>query len=110
LTDLTFIEEGNPNFVGPRKLINFKKRRQTAETIRKIQQYQQKSYNLEPVEFIQKKLKSQRVLDDTTLYDCSYYIEPKSGTFHLIFFILICLFFVCLCLFIERYHSFLIIF
>jgi hypothetical protein len=79
LTDLTFFEEGNPNFVGPRKLINFKKRRQTAETIRKIQQYQLKPYNLEPVEFIQKKLKSQRVLDDVTLYECSYYIEPKPG-------------------------------
>jgi hypothetical protein len=77
LTDLTFIEEGNKDFYG--NLINFRKRRQTSETIRKVQQYQQTPYNLELVEFIQKKLKNLKVFNENELYECSYYIEPRPG-------------------------------
>jgi hypothetical protein len=78
LTDLTFIEEGNVDYID--NLINFKKRRQIAETILKIMQYQQQGYLFfEPVDYIQKKLKSLTVLPQNTLYDCSYYLEPRPG-------------------------------
>lgn len=77
LTDLTFIEEGNKDVYG--NLINFRKRRQTSETIRKVQQYQQTPYNLELVEFIQKKLKNLKVLSENELYECSYYLETRPG-------------------------------
>ncbi|CAG8769421.1 2943_t:CDS:2, partial [Ambispora leptoticha] len=41
LTDLTFIEDGNPDTLKKdRALINFSKRMKTAEVIREIQQYQ----------------------------------------------------------------------
>lgn len=79
LTDLTFIEEGNKDYIN--NLINFKKRRQIAETILKIMQYQQQGYLFfEPVESIQKKLKSLTVLPQEVLYECSYYLEPRAGT------------------------------
>jgi son of sevenless-like protein len=38
LTDLTFLEEGNPDKIG--ELINFDKRRRVAAVIKEIQQYQ----------------------------------------------------------------------
>lgn len=47
LTDLTFIEDGNPDFIG--KLINFTKRKYIYDVIAKVKQYQYTSYNLQPV-------------------------------------------------------------
>jgi hypothetical protein len=78
LTDLTFIEEGNKDYID--NLINFKKRRLIAETILKIMQYQQQGYLFfESVDFIQKKLKNIKILPRETLYECSYYLEPRPG-------------------------------
>ncbi|KAJ3263731.1 hypothetical protein HK104_006599 [Borealophlyctis nickersoniae] len=83
LTDLTFIEDGNPDFLSipnssnntpsspttetpsgsgsspdaspqqQRKLINFSKRQKSADVIREIQQYQNEPYVLQPVPEIQ---------------------------------------------------------
>ena len=44
LTDLTFIEDGNPDEIN--HLINFEKHRKVAEVIAEIQLYQQTAYNL----------------------------------------------------------------
>ncbi|KAK4511254.1 uncharacterized protein ATC70_012469 [Mucor velutinosus] len=65
LQDLTFIEDGNPNFLKTSKdLINFAKRAKTAEVIREIQQYQTMGYQYRAVEeiqnFIQDNLHSSR--------------------------------------------------
>ncbi|KAI9493763.1 ras guanine nucleotide exchange factor domain-containing protein [Zychaea mexicana] len=81
LQDLTFIEDGNPNFLKKSKeLINFAKRAKTAEVIREIQQYQSSLYRLKPVEelqsFIQANLQSTR--DEEQLYNESLKLEPRE--------------------------------
>ncbi|KAI9472391.1 MAG: ras guanine nucleotide exchange factor domain-containing protein [Benjaminiella poitrasii] len=81
LQDLTFIEDGNPNFLKTSKdLINFAKRAKTAEVIREIQQYQTMGYHFRPVEeiqtFITENLHSSR--DEDQLYKESLKLEPKE--------------------------------
>ncbi len=80
LTDLTFIEDGNPNTLKKtRQLINFSKRMKTAEVIREIRQYQSAPYNLNAVQeiqtFIQCHLQDSRDVGD--LYDQSLSMEPR---------------------------------
>lgn len=43
LIDLTYMEDGNPDLIGPR--INFVKRDMISKVIQQIQQYQEKSLN-----------------------------------------------------------------
>ncbi|KAI9264222.1 ras guanine nucleotide exchange factor domain-containing protein [Phascolomyces articulosus] len=81
LQDLTFIEDGNPNYLKKSKeLINFAKRAKTAEVIREIQQYQSSLYRLKPVDelqsFIQANLQSTR--DEEQLYNESLKLEPRE--------------------------------
>ncbi|KAG2174496.1 hypothetical protein INT44_006759 [Umbelopsis vinacea] len=81
LQDLTFIEDGNSNFLKKSKnLINFSKRMKTAEVIREIQQYQSAPYALETVKEIQYvihlNLKNSR--DEDTLYALSCALEPRE--------------------------------
>ncbi|KAL0091415.1 ras guanine nucleotide exchange factor domain-containing protein [Phycomyces blakesleeanus] len=81
LQDLTFIEDGNANYLKKTKeLINFAKRAKTAEVIREIQQYQSSLYQLKPVEelqsFIQGSLRSTR--DEDQLYKESLKLEPRE--------------------------------
>ncbi|KAI7874098.1 ras GEF [Lichtheimia hyalospora FSU 10163] len=81
LQDLTFIEDGNPNYLKKSKeLINFAKRAKTAEVIREIQQYQSSLYRLKPVEelqaFIQANLQSTR--NEEQLYEESLKLEPRE--------------------------------
>jgi hypothetical protein len=47
LTDLTFIDDGNPDFIAG--LINFTKRKLVYTVVEKVKQYQQSAYNLQPV-------------------------------------------------------------
>lgn len=81
LTDLTFIEDGNPDMIKNSKdLINFSKRIKTAEVIREIQQYQSVSYSFQIVPEIQTYifhcLKGMDTLGD--MYDLSLGIEPRE--------------------------------
>ncbi|KAI8341421.1 ras guanine nucleotide exchange factor domain-containing protein [Chlamydoabsidia padenii] len=81
LQDLTFIEDGNSDFLKTSKdLINFAKRAKTAEVIREIQQYQSTHYQLTPVDeiqvFIQNNLQSTR--DEEQLYNESLKLEPRE--------------------------------
>ncbi|KAI8391128.1 ras guanine nucleotide exchange factor domain-containing protein [Radiomyces spectabilis] len=81
LQDLTFIEDGNTNYLKKSKqLINFAKRAKTAEVIREIQQYQSSLYQLKSVEelqaFIQANLQSTR--DEEQLYKESLKLEPRE--------------------------------
>ncbi|KAJ3249779.1 hypothetical protein HK104_007561 [Borealophlyctis nickersoniae] len=99
LTDLTFIEDGNPDEirvnpngtvanssqpedpnVTPIKLINFSKRMKTAEVIREVQQYQNVPYALTPVPELQQFLKGSfmATMDDANLYDLSLELEPRE--------------------------------
>jgi son of sevenless-like protein len=80
LTDLTFIEDGNPDFLkSSNQLINFSKRMKTADVIREIQQYQSVPYNLNPVQeiqtFIDVNLKDSKDVKD--LYEQSLSLEPR---------------------------------
>ncbi|KAI8328559.1 ras guanine nucleotide exchange factor domain-containing protein [Chlamydoabsidia padenii] len=82
LQDLTFIEDGNSNFLKKTNnhLINFDKRTKTAEVIRELQQYQSTPYILQQVpdiqDFIINHLRSSR--DDETLYNLSLAVEPRE--------------------------------
>ncbi|CAI2171814.1 16221_t:CDS:2, partial [Funneliformis geosporum] len=82
LTDLTFIEDGNPNYLknSNNKLINFSKRMKTAEVIREIQQYQSAPYKLSPVQevqtFIHFHLRDSSDVKD--LYNKSLLLEPRE--------------------------------
>ncbi|KAI8093459.1 ras guanine nucleotide exchange factor domain-containing protein [Halteromyces radiatus] len=81
LQDLTFIEDGNADYLKTSKdMINFAKRAKTAEVIREIQQYQSTYYQLTPVDeiqaFIQTNLQSTR--DEEQLYNESLKLEPRE--------------------------------
>lgn len=81
LTDLTFIEDGNPNMsVKARHLINISKRRKTADVIRDIQQYQSVPYSLQPVSEIQRYIKSCMDItrDVSEMYNVSLEREPRE--------------------------------
>ncbi|KAK9768115.1 hypothetical protein K7432_001518 [Basidiobolus ranarum] len=81
LTDLTFVEDGNPDHVQNHPhLINIAKRAKCAEVIREIQQYQNSPYNLTPVpelqNFIRTCLQGSRDVQD--LYNTSLSMEPRE--------------------------------
>ncbi|KAI7886719.1 ras GEF [Lichtheimia hyalospora FSU 10163] len=81
LQDLTFIEDGNSNFLKKSKhLINFAKRMKTAEVIRELQQYQSTPYLLQAVPDIQAFIKThlQSSRDEETLYGLSLDLEPRE--------------------------------
>jgi len=81
-TDLTFIEEGNPDKFSTTGLINFKKCRMIAEVIVLIQQYQQKPYNLVKCEKVTKLLNQEfaraLAMDERELYEQSLKAEPRA--------------------------------
>lgn len=81
LTDLTFIEDGNPNRLrADERLVNFGKRQKTAEVIREILIYQSTPYNLTPVASIQKYIEEnlKEARSDTELYQQSLALEPRE--------------------------------
>lgn len=84
LTDLTFIEDGNPDFLkDDARLINFSKRAKTAEVIREIQQYQSLPYRITEVpelqDFLQDEcLGSRQGQDEGEMYDRSLTLEPRE--------------------------------
>ena len=78
LTDLTFIEDGNPDNV-KNDLINFTKRRYVAQVIQDIQQYQQTPFCLLPEPIIQGYLKGLYLWDEEKLYQYSQEFMPRSA-------------------------------
>ncbi|KAJ1565330.1 hypothetical protein HK096_003415, partial [Nowakowskiella sp. JEL0078] len=79
-TDLTFIEDGNPDFIKGTKLINFAKRMKTAEVINDFQQYQL-SFALAEVSEIQEFLKNswQVEADEKASYERSCDLEIRES-------------------------------
>lgn len=71
LTDLTFIEDGNPNTLNESGLINFSKRRKIASVIRDIQQFQQTHYSLEVVAPLKDFSLNLQVLSEDEAYEAS---------------------------------------
>ena len=80
-TDLTFIEDGNPD-VYASGLINFKKCRLNSSVITEIRQYQQQPYNLKHAPVVADFLKHQMnnsQLSEKALYDLSLQAEPRAN-------------------------------
>jgi hypothetical protein len=77
LTDLTFIDEGNPTSKGD--LINFKKQRLTARVIQQIQYFQGVPFNNDIDLELCTYLKELSALDDEGLYQLSLTREPRNA-------------------------------
>ncbi|TGZ85670.1 ras GEF [Ascodesmis nigricans] len=80
LKDLTFVADGNDDFLKDSNLINFGKRVRTANIIQEIQQYQAVPYALTPVpelqEFILHSMHTARDVND--MYPVSLTLEPRE--------------------------------
>jgi len=84
LTDLTFMEDGNPDMSPPKtgklKLINFAKRELIYNVIRELQLYQQNAYKFPVVEPIHTFLLSLPFGDEKDLYELSLLREPRTDS------------------------------
>lgn len=78
LTDLTFLNEGNPDFLDEeKKFVNFAKMTKIARVVRNIIIYQQEPYCLSAVEFIQDYIRSFKTLSEEEQYAESIKLEKK---------------------------------
>jgi len=82
LSDLTFMEEGNPDFidVDDNKLINFPKHYLVHRTIKQVQQYQASKYDLEVKQPLYTYLYHMPGLEEKELYSLSLEREPRDIT------------------------------
>ncbi|CAH1153713.1 unnamed protein product [Phaedon cochleariae] len=79
LTDLSFIEEGTPNFTAD-GLLNFSKMRMIAHVIREIRHFQQTPYKIELIERVANYLlDSSLIMEDDELYNTSLGLEPRTS-------------------------------
>lgn len=79
LTDLTFIEDGNPDYLDDDKtIINVAKRMQYSQIIKDIQMYQQTPYLLQPVPMIADFLNQLNPPTQEQVYDTSLTIKARS--------------------------------
>jgi len=76
LTDLTFIDEGNPSTIND-GLINFDKQRKFAQILQNIQKFQNSPYNLQTVELIQNYILNREYLAENELYKLSLVAEAR---------------------------------
>ncbi|XP_063605659.1 ras-specific guanine nucleotide-releasing factor 1-like [Penaeus indicus] len=80
LTDLSFIEEGTPNFTED-TLLNFSKMRMIAHVIREIRHFQQTPYKIEHNPRVTAYLLDPSLLlSDDNLYRMSLELEPRRST------------------------------
>jgi len=80
LTDLTFIQAGNPNKLSSGH-INFRKCRLVAKSIQDIRRFQDAPYNLSSVpllqNYLQNVVKETENMKDDDLYEMSMTAEPR---------------------------------
>jgi len=80
LTDLTFLEDGNPDVLPGGSLINFDKRRRVATVIKEIKQYQQTPYCFSAVPIIKGfLLAGGEYVDENKCYKLSCELEPRDA-------------------------------
>lgn len=100
MSDLTFIDEGNPKLMGEHKLVNFRKKQLEYDVIIQVLKYQDRAYQFKLViilyysSFLLKVLahslllqvhqfksifESLPRLNDKELYDHSLLIEPRKA-------------------------------
>jgi hypothetical protein len=81
LKDLTFIEDGNENFLdASKKVINWQKMSMIANVFRDLQRFQQHPYDFEIKPFLNTHLRKGRVIitDDTELYNLSFMCQSRQ--------------------------------
>ncbi len=80
ITDMTFVELGNNNFLPENHFINFDKRRKFSQLIRDLQCYQKSTFNFVAISFIQEYLftvKSEQ--NENKLFESSQRVEPPEA-------------------------------
>jgi RasGEF domain/RasGEF N-terminal motif len=77
LTDLTFIEDGNPDEV--HGMVNYFKRTLVFDVIRVVRRYQTTCYNLKMVPQLQRYLNSLPKLSEGDMYEISLQLEPRKA-------------------------------
>jgi hypothetical protein len=78
LTDLTFLNEGNPDFLDPEKtMINVQKMMKISRVVRSITMFQQTPYCLAPVDFMKDFIMASHTLTEQEQYNKSIDMEPK---------------------------------
>lgn len=77
---MTFVADGNPDFIKGTELINLGKRAKTAAIIREIQQYQSVPYPLQSITELQDYILSnmQAAKDVTEMFNVSLALEPRE--------------------------------
>jgi len=83
LKDLTFIEDGNPNYLtnvegNPENIINFEKMRKLASVIQDIFLYQQKPYNFQNVDLIHQFFTKMTIVSEEENFEKARQVEPKE--------------------------------
>src|SRR3990167_8406072 len=79
LSDLTFIEEGNPHYLEGTKLINFERRQLIYDVVHLIQCLQRNYYNFQEVNQLSVLLTKLPRMSDKHLYQLSLKHEPRGG-------------------------------
>ncbi|KJE88700.1 hypothetical protein CAOG_000298 [Capsaspora owczarzaki ATCC 30864] len=75
-SDLTFLDDGNPNFIG--ELVNVEKRRLVFNIITDLITFQDKPYNFMPFPELKSMLLNFDVINDKELYEYSLKREPRE--------------------------------
>ena len=78
LSDLTFAEDGNPDYIDDKNIINFAKREIICNIIRKIQLNQHPPYNFPIVQPLHTFLQQLPYFTEKDLYDLSLLREPRQ--------------------------------
>jgi len=77
LTDLTFIEDGNPDLIGEE--INFQKRKMVFKVIQEVLLYQQRPYMIPVLEPVRTFLTEFPFVGEKDLYNLSLRHEPRNA-------------------------------
>lgn len=77
LTDLTFVHEGNPNFL-ENGHVNYNKCRLVSQVILQVQKYQKKPYNFKSISQIHDYLMSYVPCTEKENYELSLQAEPRE--------------------------------
>ena len=83
LTDLTFIEIGNSDYLSGTHYINFSKRFMVYNLIKDIQNYQNRTYKIDKKEAVYDflaSLENQKLMNEDELYGMSLSFEPRESS------------------------------
>jgi len=79
LSDLTFIEDGNPNTLSDGAYINFEKCSMVARVIQDLCKHQLQPYNFTRIDFVQHWMDSWEFPSEKELFDLSLKVEPRGS-------------------------------